>query len=429
LPLALDHAGAYCRLTALTFDAYRKKVDSLISKAPRSTTHESVGATFELAIEKAASDGSGAEELLGALAFLAPERIGLELIDDSILSVDNRAEALGSLAAVSLVEHLTLDKDMPDITLHRLVQAAMRRRLADKNKTATTVAQVTRGLREAFPAHAYQETKYWPRCAELLPHVLALRELALWDDLSKIAAAGLLNRAASYLHGRASYTQPEAFFREAIKFVDAAQDTEEDKAIYQNNLATLLTDTGRFAEAEPLFREAIKLGENTIGREHPEIATRLVNLGRVLQLSGRPKEAEPLYREAIAIDEKTYGREHPEVATDLNVLADMLVELGRHDDAEPLLREGLAIRHKLLGRDHWYTAISERCLGKLLLATGREDEAIPHVERALEISARIAGPEHPRSKAAARTYARALGAVGRSEEAASVMAHYQVSED
>jgi hypothetical protein len=34
LPLALDHAGAYCRLTGSSFDAYREKTDTRIARAP-----------------------------------------------------------------------------------------------------------------------------------------------------------------------------------------------------------------------------------------------------------------------------------------------------------------------------------------------------------------------------------------------------------
>ena len=58
-----------------------------------------------------------------------------------------------------------------------------------------------------------------------------------------------------------------------------------------NNLATLLQDMGRYAEAEPLFREAIEIDKATIGEEHPDYAIRLNNLASLLRDMGKPEEA------------------------------------------------------------------------------------------------------------------------------------------
>src|SRR5205085_10735314 len=46
LPLALDHAGAYCRLTGTSFDAYRERIDAGIARAPKGSAYPaSVAAT------------------------------------------------------------------------------------------------------------------------------------------------------------------------------------------------------------------------------------------------------------------------------------------------------------------------------------------------------------------------------------------------
>lgn len=41
-------------------------------------------------------------------------------------------------------------------------------------------------------------------------------------------------------------------------------------------------------------------------------------------IQGSSDEAEPLFREALRIDTKVYGEEHHQVATDLNNLAQLL---------------------------------------------------------------------------------------------------------
>ncbi|MFZ4381404.1 MAG: tetratricopeptide repeat protein [Sandarakinorhabdus sp.] len=72
-------------------------------------------------------------------------------------------------------------------------------------------------------------------------------------------------------------------------------------ASYLNNLAGLLRDTNRLAEAEPMFRRALTITEASLGSDHPDVAIRLNNLAGLLQASDRPDEAEQMYRRSALI--------------------------------------------------------------------------------------------------------------------------------
>jgi len=63
----------------------------------------------------------------------------------------------------------------------------------------------------------------------------------------------------------------------------------------------------------------------------------------LLRATNRLEEAEPLYRRALAIDEQSYGPNHPAVATVLNNLAELLGATNRLEEAEPLYRRALRI--------------------------------------------------------------------------------------
>ena len=117
-------------------------------------------------------------------------------------------------------------------------------------------------------------------------------------------------------------------------------------AIRLNNLARLLQDTNRLAEAEPLMRRALSIDEKSYGTEHPNVAIRLNNLAQLLKDTNRLAEAEPLMRRALSIDEKSYGTEHPNVARDLNNLARLLQDTNRLGEAEPLMKRHLVILMK-----------------------------------------------------------------------------------
>ena len=72
------------------------------------------------------------------------------------------------------------------------------------------------------------------------------------------------------------------------------------------------------------MRRALAIDEQSFGPEHPTVAIRLNNLAMLLQDTDRMAEAEPLMRRALAIDEQSFGPEHPTVAIRLNNLAMLL---------------------------------------------------------------------------------------------------------
>ena len=108
-------------------------------------------------------------------------------------------------------------------------------------------------------------------------------------------------------------------------------------------------DVGRYGESEPLYREAIAIGEKAYGREHPALSDTLDKLGRLLYYTGRFAEAEPFFHEAISVTERKFGR-NIDVAIYLNDLANTLWAMGRYPEAERFLREALDLTNETLLR-------------------------------------------------------------------------------
>ena len=61
-----------------------------------------------------------------------------------------------------------------------------------------------------------------------------------------------------------------------------------------DNMASMLYDQGKHAEAEPLFREAYKGRRGLFGQRHPETVKSAHSLGAVLKAFGEHAEAAPL---------------------------------------------------------------------------------------------------------------------------------------
>ena len=139
------------------------------------------------------------------------------------------------------------------------------------------------------------------------------------------------------------------------------------------NLALVLTRKGQYAEAEPLYREALDLGR-ALGGNELRLANTLNSLADLLATLGRYDEAEPLCREALAIRRRK-SPDHPRVASALLVLG--RIHLGRDDPAaaEPLLRECLAASRQRMSPGHWRIAAAQSELGNCLTALRRYEEA------------------------------------------------------
>ena len=177
----------------------------------------------------------------------------------------------------------------------------------------------------------------------------------------------------------------------------------------------------RYKEAEPLMREIVRLLEQQLGVDHPDVATGLNNLGQLLQATNRLAEAEPLYRRALKIDESRFGPDHPNVARDLTNLATLLKDVNRLPEAETLMRRALLIDETAVGPNHPNVARDSNNLGTLLFATNQLKEAESLLRRALEIDEASFGPAHPNVARDISNLAQLLHSTNRLVEAEPLM--------
>src|SRR5262245_33947091 len=165
LPLALDHASAYCKRTQATFAHYAEKASNLFAAAPRGAGYpRSVVATFDLAITEAAAQSPAAEALMAYFAQCAPERIPMILVEGALENEATRDQALVALAEVSLLKHDPFEDTTPAVTVHRLVQAAARARAKANGQAQDAVGRLFTRLVAIYPEAALDDPQGWPLC-------------------------------------------------------------------------------------------------------------------------------------------------------------------------------------------------------------------------------------------------------------------------
>jgi tetratricopeptide (TPR) repeat protein len=135
----------------------------------------------------------------------------------------------------------------------------------------------------------------------------------------------------------------------------------------------------RFADAEPLFREALELATRFSGPNSLNVAGADIGLGFTLTMLGKYTEAEAFDRDAIRIYRSMFDDKNAMVVMARDHLGDALRGEGRFAEAEPLLLAGYE-RFKVpnsvtkLWRGHVLTA-----LARLYDAEGRHDEAAEYL--------------------------------------------------
>jgi tetratricopeptide (TPR) repeat protein len=419
LPLALDHAAAYCKRTQMRFADYAVRAGSLIDTAPRGSVYpRSVAATFDLAITEAARQSPTAEPLMAYFGQCASERIPMFLVEGAIEDEAERTTALLALTEISLVSNDPFEDGTPAVMVHPLVQAVARARAEASGTAEAALERVTLHLATIFPADGYENPEGWQLCARLTPHLLRMGEGDTAIGPRTTERAALFDRAGNYFHARAAHPRAETLFRAALALREEVLGAEHpDTGVSLNNLGLLLHHRGDLVGARLLYERALETLEKALSPKHSLVATSLNNLATMLREKGDFAEARRHHERALAIREELLGPEHPQTATSLHNLANLLQGLGNLTEARSLYERALSIREKVLGPNHPDTAVSLINFALLLQDQGDLIGARQLYERALTISEAALGPEHPTTAGCVGNLASLLMSKGDLDEA------------
>ncbi len=432
LPLALAQAAAYIDNNDQDIEAYlqlfrtqRQELwedeeapihyprKQLSDDEKEDRAEYTVATTWLIAMEKVRQT-EGAKDLLDLCAFLAPDAIPLDIIQEHS---EHLPEPLAGILidpikqnrVIKILRRYSLiDKAASDIFIHRLVQVVIRD-LLTSDQQQKWIGITTKMIRETLPLNPL-EKKTREVAGRLISHAEHIAKQAIENE----SLADLLNRLGRCFQNNALYLQGQVYLERALSIKEKIFGPEHPEvAISLNNLALLFQEQGRYEEAELLYYRALDIKEE----EHSDISTSLNNFASLLYLQGKYEEAEPLYCKALKISEKVLGAGHPKVATSLDNLALLFQKQGKYKEAEPLCRRALEIREEKLSAEHPKIATSLNNLASLLYLQGKYKEAEPLYRRTLSITEDVLGMEHPEVATSLNNLALLLQGQGRYEEA------------
>ncbi len=157
-------------------------------------------------------------------------------------------------------------------------------------------------------------------------------------------------------------------------------DDSPDTAVYRQNLASRHAWMGDFTAARPLFERALRDAENSLGDEHPYVASMRTNYARMLLDVGDLEAATQQARSARAVHTAHGGTQTDEYARATVLLAEALRRTEQHADAQALLSE-LRQLTPILGADNRWMIRTEIEAARNALAINKSAAATESLQR------------------------------------------------
>ncbi|QDO42533.1 tetratricopeptide repeat protein [Streptomyces sp. RLB3-17] len=352
-PLAIKQAGAYLSQNrGISLDSYRRRLTTKLGKTTHGIPAErTIARIWDVTLHTLQQVDPLAVELLHTAAWLAPDDIPHSLLTPPDTDPDDVAEAIGTLAAYSMV----IDSGRA-FSVHRLVQTVLRT-AAVRESSATPAGR--RDAERAIECILYPEDskvaappQQW---IHLIPHVTAL----------------------------AASAPPE-------------QEIEQAPSVYEL-VSQYLQDQGQSARALPIYEYIQNQFKKTLGDTHPASLMSSANLACSYMAAGNLQQAISLFKATLTQSEKSLGDTHFTTLTICNNLASAYAEAGDHKQSIPLLEQTLANRVQTLGENHIDTLTSRNNLAHGYESAGEASRAIPLFETNLAKFREAFGENHPKT--------------------------------
>ncbi|MEO8430825.1 MAG: serine/threonine-protein kinase [Acidobacteriota bacterium] len=383
----------------------------------------------------ARGDKVTARELLAA----GTRRIGTDLrgepevqaaLYDAVAQIQQSLGALPDarvLAERALSERRRLFGGEDPRTMQSLVTlASVRAAMADE-------VEAERALRVALPrlANAYgPDSDETIRAKEILADVL-VNEGAN-DEALSLAGELLISRrlrfgaespeTANSLHqvgviqeAMSHYDDAEKSYRASNGLLDRTLGIDDPRAANGHAaLAELLSYRGRRPEAEKEFAITLVSQRKSLGGNHPDLASTLIDLGFLYMNERRYAEADAAFAESLRIYRSLNDGD---AASSLRVWALSLIAQEKYPEARQRLDECLAIARARYGPGHQVTLAALGNLGEVQLKSGELGAAETTLRQAIAGLEELFGPEADNLRAPLNDLGETLRARGRVDEA------------
>lgn len=146
--------------------------------------------------------------------------------------------------------------------------------------------------------------------------------------------------------------------------------------------------------AERFLRQAVRVQERKLGKDHVDTLVSKHCLGCTLLEQKKYDEAERLLRLTVQGREKELGKGHVDTLASKHLLGCILLEQKKYHEAETVLRQAVQGREKELGKDDVHTLYSKHWLGLTLYDQKKYGEAEEAYQQAVQGREKVLGRDN-----------------------------------
>ncbi len=198
----------------------------------------------------------------------------------------------------------------------------------------------------------YQSQGYYDKAEISFQKALDIVQKTLGQDHPYFAFT--LNNMGMLQRNNGNYDKAESLYNRSLIIIEKVfGPNHPDLANTLNNLAEMYRMQNKLSKAGPLFRRALDIYRKIPERAHPDmVAACINNLASLCSSLENYHEAESLYKEAIKILEDTVGSYHPYVAILLINYSKLLIKTGRKAEALSKIAQAKKIRDKHINSEN-----------------------------------------------------------------------------
>ncbi|MDR3263895.1 MAG: tetratricopeptide repeat protein, partial [Clostridiales bacterium] len=439
LPLALEQAAAYILENGKSYDEYislYNRVGDDAFTANAGIYEKTVYKTFMLSVDKL---GDSAKQILYLCAYYSPDGISKKTFFEKNgylpepLASDIKDEIKSDRAFSELKKYSLIKVDNGKISLHRLLQDAVRASLKDDKTYIEACLNHAEELKfdySTFDGRAFfteteahlvsvadngkkvlhdnvrigdiyhevgfgkYEFAYYGEALEYYNKALEIKEKVLEKDNPSTAAT--YNSIGAVYRSQGEYPKALEYYNKAVKIREKVLEKyNPSTATSYNNIGGVYYSQGEYPKALEYYNKALEINEKVLEKDNPSTATLYNNIGNVYARQGEyPKDLE-YYNKALDIQEKVLGKDNPSTATTYNNVGVVYQSQGEYPKALEYHFKALEIREKVLGKDNPYTAGSYNNISGVYYSQGEYPKALEYYNKALEIYEKVLGKDNP----------------------------------
>lgn len=199
----------------------------------------------------------------------------------------------------------------------------------------------------------------------------------------------LLQSSWTYTY-QGNYSQAENMIRKSMVL---NKSNVEALGIAYGYLAWVVSQEGKYEEAEALYDKALTSKENLYGKYSQPYLSDLINKAKILVEQGKFEQARPLAQEANTLmGVRNIAILHGDLLYDLGKIAQHDKD---YDAAEQYFKQAIAVEQSVTGPIHRHHVRYHHGLAELYAEVGKQEAAISHYQQAIAMQQKVAPQTHP----------------------------------